>query len=114
MVELARAVAGGNQLILLDEVAAGLDGDEIGELAAVIRALRRSGATVLLIEHNFSFVKENADYVLVLADGKLVASGTPAEISDDPEVRRHYLGEGAELTGTRGRTAQAAEEGGEK
>ncbi|MDB6002910.1 MAG: branched-chain amino acid transporter substrate-binding protein [Rhizobacter sp.] len=113
MVELARAIAGGNQLILLDEVAAGLDGNEIDELAAVIRALRRSGATVLLIEHNFSFVKENADHVLVLADGGLVASGTPAAISDDPEVRRRYLGEGAELTGTRGRRTQPAE-GGER
>jgi len=101
MVELARTVAGANKLILLDEVAAGLDEEEIVELGIMIRALRDSGATVILVEHNFTFVQELADHVLVLAEGALVADGAPEYVANHPEVLRQYLGEGAAVTGTR-------------
>jgi len=101
MVELARTVAGANKLILLDEVAAGLDEEEIVELGIMIRALRDSGATVILVEHNFTFVQELADHVLVLAEGAVVADGSPEYVANHPEVLRQYLGEGAAVTGTR-------------
>jgi branched-chain amino acid transport system permease protein len=100
MLELARVLARRPKLILLDEVASGLDVDEVTELADILREVRRAGATIVLVEHNFSLVRSLSDQVVVLAEGKLVTSGTPAEVEAHPEVRRHYLGEGAALSGT--------------
>jgi branched-chain amino acid transport system permease protein len=105
MVELVRAVAGGNGLILLDEVAAGLDEIELGELARIIIALRDAGATVVLVEHNFAFVSAIADRVCVLAEGSVLSVGTVAEVTSDPKVLSSYLGEGTGVTGTRVRDA---------
>lgn len=106
MVELARAASGGNRLILLDEVAAGLDENEIEELRTMLQALKKSGATILIVEHNFSFVRDTADHVIVLSQGVVIADGSPEHIARHPEVLRSYLGEGVAVTGTRAHAAQ--------
>jgi branched-chain amino acid transport system permease protein len=93
VLELARALAGNPSLVLLDEVASGLDQEEIQSLSEVIRSIRAAGGTVLLVEHNFSLVRDLADRVVVLSQGRLVAEGPPEEIATHPEVLHHYLGE---------------------
>ncbi|GAA2373120.1 branched-chain amino acid ABC transporter ATP-binding protein/permease [Dactylosporangium salmoneum] len=101
MLELGRAIAGGSALVLLDEVASGLDEDDIHGLVRVLDKMRAAGITVVLVEHNFSLVKAVADTVVVLAEGRVLAVGTPAEIATDDTVVRTYLGEGGDITGTR-------------
>lgn len=92
MVEVARALAMRPRYVLLDEPAAGLDGEELDLLADAVSSLRRRGLGVVLIEHNFGFVRRLADHVVVLARGRVLASGTPAQIAVDAEVMRNYLG----------------------
>ncbi len=93
LVELGRVLALGPAVMLLDEVASGLDQDEVQELSVVLRRLRHAGATILLVEHNFDLIGAIADHVVVLAEGKLLAAGTAAEIAADEAVRAEYLGE---------------------
>ncbi|MCU1415633.1 MAG: branched-chain amino acid transporter substrate-binding protein [Microbacteriaceae bacterium] len=100
ILELARVLVGQRSALLLDEVASGLDESEIQELLSAVRLMRDLGATVLLVEHNFELVRILADRVVVLADGKLLAEGTPDEIASHPEVLASYLGEGAGISGT--------------
>ena len=100
MLELGRAVAAGSSLVLLDEVASGLDEDDIQGLVDVVRKLRDAGVTVVLVEHNFSLVRAIADHVVVLAEGRVLAQGAADDVANDPEVMRTYLGEGGELSGT--------------
>ncbi|KDE12255.1 ABC transporter permease subunit [Rhodococcus aetherivorans] len=92
MLEVARAVVARPRVLLFDEVASGLDENELVRLAEVIRALRDAGATVVLVEHNFRLVLELADEIVVLAQGEVIAEGTPAEIGRHPRVLREYLG----------------------
>jgi branched-chain amino acid transport system permease protein len=101
VLELARAIAADPSLVLLDEIASGLDEEEITGLADVVPVIRAAGGTVLLVEHNFALVRELADRVVVLSQGGLVTQGTPDEIASHPEVLRHYLGTpaGAEAEG---------------
>jgi branched-chain amino acid transport system permease protein len=73
-------------------VASGLDEDEIGRLAELIRGIRGAGPAVILVEHNFRLVLDLADTICVLAQGELVASGTPREIENHPRVLTEYLG----------------------
>lgn len=94
--ELARALATEPRLLLLDEVLAGLNPAEVSEMEPVIRDIRASGVTVLVIEHVLQAVMRLSDRVLVLESGRLVSSGTPAQIVRDPAVIAAYLGEGAE------------------
>jgi branched-chain amino acid transport system ATP-binding protein len=89
-IALARALVCDPDLLLLDEPAAGLSAEEIGELAELIRGLKRS---VVLVEHHMDLVMEVCDEVIVLDFGKVIARGTPAEIRDDPAVIDAYLGE---------------------
>jgi ABC-type branched-subunit amino acid transport system ATPase component len=90
--ELARALAARPKLLCLDEPAAGMNAEEIGELAGRIRAVRDRGVTVLLIEHHMELVMDVTDRIAVLNFGQKIAEGTPAEVQADAAVRKAYLG----------------------
>jgi branched-chain amino acid transport system permease protein len=93
LLELARSLAGQPGVLLLDEVASGLDDEEIEELSRIVRAVRDQGGAVLLVEHNFPLVRALADRVVVLSRGELVVVAPPDEVAQHPEVLEHYLGQ---------------------
>jgi branched-chain amino acid transport system ATP-binding protein len=90
--EIARALAGEPQVLLLDEPAAGLNPTEAREIDALIRQVAAAGTTVVLVEHNMRLVMEVSDRVLVLDGGAKLVEGTPAEVSRDARVIEAYLG----------------------
>lgn len=92
--ELARALATRPRLLLLDEVLAGLNPQEIGEMIPVVRGIANEGVTVLMIEHVMQAVMNLASHVWVLAQGQLIAEGSPAEVTSNDRVVEAYLGHG--------------------
>jgi branched-chain amino acid transport system ATP-binding protein len=92
-VELGRALAADHKLLLLDEPAAGLNHEELGDLARLIRDIRdRLDITVLLVEHHMSLVMGVSDHIVALNFGKVIAQGTPAHIQSHADVIEAYLG----------------------
>jgi branched-chain amino acid transport system ATP-binding protein len=91
--EIARALCMEPSLILLDEPSSGLNPEETEDLAFWIQDLRSlRGITVLLVEHDMRLVSDVSDRVLAINSGRMLALGTPAEVLNDPEVARAYLG----------------------
>jgi branched-chain amino acid transport system ATP-binding protein len=94
LLEIARALALEPRMILMDEPAAGLNSRETIGLAALIRRIRESGVTVVLVEHDMDLVMDVCDTVVVLNLGRKLAEGTPREIQENTAVITAYLGEG--------------------
>jgi branched-chain amino acid transport system ATP-binding protein len=92
-VELARALASKPKLLLLDEPAAGLNMRETVDLGKLIRRIRDSGVTVLLVEHDMGLVMGISDEIVVLCQGQKIAEDKPLAIQKNPEVVRAYLGD---------------------
>ena len=93
LLEVLRALMARPRLLLLDEPAAGLNDAETAELAALLRTVRGTGVTVMVVEHNMSLVMGVADQVIVLDAGRLVTAGTPRAIQQDKRVIEAYVGQ---------------------
>jgi branched-chain amino acid transport system ATP-binding protein len=92
-VELARALATGPKLLLLDEVMAGLNPTEIVMATNLIRKIRDTGVTILLVEHIMEVVMPLSEWVYVLDKGELIAEGIPKDVCCNKQVIKAYLGE---------------------
>ncbi len=94
LLEISRALATEPKIILMDEPAAGLNSRETAQLALLIRRIKESGITVVLVEHDMDLVMDICDIIIVLNLGKKLACGTPRDIQENPQVISAYLGEG--------------------
>jgi len=114
-VEVARALATGPSIVLLDEPSSGLDGHETSQLGAALRTVvDEEKVSLLLVEHDVAMVLGLSSQVAVLDFGVRIAHGTPDEIRNDPAVRAAYLGDDEAVEGTQETPPDAAtEEGGE-
>lgn len=108
LVEIARALVAKPRLLLLDEPAAGLNRVESRRLVELIRAIRATGVTIMLVEHHMDVVMPTCDRITVLNYGRRLADGTPAEIRQHPQVIKAYLGGGIKQARQRS-PVQAAE-----
>lgn len=96
-VEIARALAPGPDLLLLDEPAAGMNPTERSDLRALIRSIRSRVQSIILIEHDVEFVMDLCDRIAVLNFGRLIADGTPGAVRSHPDVIEAYLGQETEV-----------------
>ena len=92
LMELARALAGNPTVVFLDEILAGLGASEVNRVIAVVRALSRTGITIVIIEHTMQAMLRLADYFIVLDHGALLTQGDPQEVVREPAVIDAYLG----------------------
>lgn len=95
--EIARAIACGPSVLLLDEAMAGLSHEDAVEVGQVVKQVHEAGVTVVIIEHMMSVISSLCDGVVVLNQGRLLAQGQPREVLSDPAVREAYLGKGFQL-----------------
>ncbi len=96
-VEIARALAGNPRMILLDEPFAGVDPISVNEIQRIVRHLKQRGIGVLITDHNVRETLGICDRAYILADGGVLAQGSPAALLENQDVRRVYLGEGFRL-----------------
>ncbi|MFH0823566.1 MAG: ABC transporter ATP-binding protein [Pseudomonadota bacterium] len=92
--EITRALAVKPKLLLLDETAAGLNPSEVDEAIALIKKIRDSGITIIIVEHIMKVIMTISDRILAINHGMVIAEGTPAETASNPEVIAAYFGEG--------------------
>jgi len=95
--EIARALATGPRFLLMDEPFSGVDPISVAEVQSIVRRLKERGIGVLITDHNVRETLSIVDRAYLIHQGRVLVSGTPQDIVNDPESRRHYLGEGFKL-----------------
>jgi len=92
LLELARALMAGANLIILDEPIAGVPVDQAHEVFKIVKDINQQGITFLVIEHRIDIAFRYVDYVYAMASGKVIAQGLPDQVANDPKVREVYIG----------------------